>query len=105
MPINSVSNHEKHESSLAVRLLIGAPTLLAVMAFCAWVAWATNGFSSELAPHGWFSHGMAYLLGIVFCGGVEVVLGGAMLWVLGVVAMVLGEGVITGWWQVRQHGK
>lgn len=105
MPVNSVSSHKKHESPLAVRLLIGTPTLLSVMALCAWVTWATHGFSSELAPHGWFNHGIAYLLGIVFCGGIEVVLGGAMLWAFGVIAMALGKGVIAGWWWVYQRRK
>ena len=105
MSINTVSIHENHEPSLAVRLLIGAPTLCAAMTLCAWVAWASRGFPPELAPHGWLSHGIVFLLGVVFCGGVEVVLGGAMLWILGVIAMVLANGVIAGWWWLRQYGK
>lgn len=105
MSINTVSGLENHKPSLAVRLLIGAPTLCAVMALCAWVAWASRRFPPELAPRGWFSHGVAFLFGVVFCGGVEVVLSGAMLWIIGVIAMVLGEGVIAGWLRARQYGK
>ncbi|HWV47000.1 MAG TPA: hypothetical protein VN039_13425 [Nitrospira sp.] len=105
MSIKSLPSHENHESSLAACLLIGVPVLLAAMALCAWIAWATHGFSSELAPNGWFSHGIVYLFGIVFYGGAEVVFGGAVLLILGVIATVLGRSAIEGWRRVRQHRK
>ena len=81
------------------RLLIGVPVLCAVMVLCAWVAWANNGFPPDLAPRHWFDQGIAFLLGLVFCGGLTIVFGLGMLWIFGIVAGVFGEGVIA----ARRH--
>ena len=86
----------------ARRLLIGVPVLSAVMALCAWVAWANNGFPSDLAPRHWFDQGIPTLLGLVFCGGLTLALGLVMLWIFGIVAGVFGEGVIAAWRHLRR---
>ncbi|EIL89197.1 hypothetical protein AB7849_18780 [Rhodanobacter sp. 115] len=99
-----LSNRGIRGKSTALHLFVGVPVLCAVMALCAWVFWARNGFPPELAPRHWFDLGIAPLLGMVFCGGLVIVLGAGMLWVFGVVATVFGEGVIAAGRQLC-HGK
>lgn len=91
------SSHAVCGKSTVLHLLVGIPVLLAIMAACAWVAWAHFGFPPDLSPRHWWGLGIASLMVMVFWGGLMIALGVAVLSIFGVIAGAFGESVITAW--------
>jgi len=84
-------------------LAVGTPILIGALLILALVGWAVFGFPADAAPHLWM-HNALPLLPLVFYGGVATVLGGALLWIVGHIIFVLGDGVIEQWRRARTRG-
>ncbi len=79
------------ESPAMLRLILGSPLLCILLSLFSWIEWAAQGFAPELSPRHWLDYHGALFLGMSFAGGVVTVLAAGSVWVLGIIAIALGE--------------
>jgi len=91
MSNNRLTVHAGRESPTMLRLILGAPLLCILISLFSWIDWAAQGFAPELSPRHWLDCHGALFLGMSFAGGVIALLASGFLWMLGIIAMALGE--------------
>lgn len=94
MSNNCLPVHAGRESPAMLRLILGAPLLCILISLFSWIEWAAQGFAPELSPRHWLDYHGALFLGMSFAGGVIALLASGFLWMLGIIAMALGEGFL-----------
>ncbi|MEW9573803.1 hypothetical protein ABQJ54_18775 [Rhodanobacter sp. Si-c] len=85
------NNDLTNQAPAWLRLTLGVPLLCMLVGLFAWVEWAVQGFTPELSPRHWFDYGGMLLADMSFAGGIATLLIAGVLWILGIVAMELGE--------------
>jgi len=94
MSNNRLPVHAVRESSVTLRLILGAPLLCILIGLFSWIEWAAQGFAPGLSPRHWLDYHGALFLGMSFSGGIVAFLASGFLWILGIIAMAFGEGFL-----------
>lgn len=105
MPPSEPSHLATCASSMISRLLLGVPLLCLLLTLFACVFWAIHGFPPELAPRHWLDDGGLPVLVMGVFGGVAVALAAGGLWMLGAIAVALGEGAIIAWRRLHRAAR